>query len=259
MEKECSKCGVAKDIKEYHKSKITRDGYATKCKICVREIDRERYKKNPDARKKLAKRFRENHYELVKERKKRYCEQNKEKISKKRKANYDKNKDHHYERCRKWAANNGEKVNSYKQNYKKRMRANSCFRLNESVSKGIYIALAFKSGKGKKSWTEMVDYSVEALRTHCESKFTKGMNWDNYGKDGWHLDHIIPKHYFKYDKWDHPAFKACWSLSNLQPLWATTKIAISYGEDSSYVGNLDKQHRVDLPDETKDFLKSINN
>lgn len=84
------------------------------------------------------------------------------------------------------------------------------------------------------------------------------MTWENYGKNGWHLDHILPQIYFKYDSYNHPAFKACWDLSNLQPLWATTKIAISYGENNSYVGNEDKQHRIEMTEEIQTFLYSVN-
>ena len=44
------------------------------------------------------------------------------------------------------------------------------------------------------------------------------MSWDNYGE--WHIGHIIPKVFFKYKSTDDIEFKYCWSLDNLQPLWA---------------------------------------
>ena len=44
------------------------------------------------------------------------------------------------------------------------------------------------------------------------------MTWDNYGE--WHIDHKKPKSLFDYDSPKDQAFKDCWSLANLQPLWA---------------------------------------
>jgi len=65
---------------------------------------------------------------------------------------------------------------------------------------------------------ELLGYSVEQLKQHLESQFTEGMTWDNYGE--WHIDHIIPRAKLKYETTDDENFKKCWSLDNLQPLWA---------------------------------------
>lgn len=48
------------------------------------------------------------------------------------------------------------------------------------------------------------------------------MSWDNYGAE-WHIDHITPKSWFKVegaDGVDVFELKLCWSLENLQPMWA---------------------------------------
>ena len=42
------------------------------------------------------------------------------------------------------------------------------------------------------STNQIIGCSISHLRTHLESKFKKGMNWENYGLYGWHIDHIIP-------------------------------------------------------------------
>lgn len=44
------------------------------------------------------------------------------------------------------------------------------------------------------------------------------MTWANYGKSGWHIDHIKPCASF--DLSDPDQQKACFHYSNLQPLWA---------------------------------------
>ena len=41
------------------------------------------------------------------------------------------------------------------------------------------------------------------------------MSWDNYGKFGWHIDHIIPLYSAK----DIEELKKLFHYSNLQPLW----------------------------------------
>ena len=46
------------------------------------------------------------------------------------------------------------------------------------------------------------------------------MNWKNYGTD-WHIDHKKPDCKFHYESVEDEGFKMCWSLCNLQPLWAT--------------------------------------
>jgi hypothetical protein len=69
---------------------------------------------------------------------------------------------------------------------------------------------------------DIVGYSVHDLKKHLENKFEDGMSWDNYGK--WHIDHIIPASSFKYRSYEDIEFKECWSLENLQPLWALDNI-----------------------------------
>ena len=71
--------------------------------------------------------------------------------------------------------------------------------------------------KGGKTF-EMLGYTPTDLMNHLESQFTDGMSWDNRNK--WHIDHIRPVASFDYDSTDHPDFKKCWGLNNLQPLWA---------------------------------------
>jgi predicted nucleic acid-binding Zn ribbon protein len=63
-----------------------------------------------------------------------------------------------------------------------------------------------------------LDYTGEELYNHLESQFTDGMSWDN--RNNWHIDHIRPVSSFNYDSTEHPDFKKCWALNNLQPLWA---------------------------------------
>lgn len=55
-----------------------------------------------------------------------------------------------------------------------------------------------------------------------ESQFTEGMSWDNYGRNGWHLDHKHPVS--KFDHADPEQLAKCWHYTNLQPMWAIDNI-----------------------------------
>lgn len=65
----------------------------------------------------------------------------------------------------------------------------------------------------------LLGYSVDDLKKHLESKFQPGMSWNNYGRGGWHVDHIIPDSWFTYQTIQDEGFKKSWTLSNLQPMW----------------------------------------
>ena len=60
--------------------------------------------------------------------------------------------------------------------------------------------------------------SLREFKIHLEKKFQPGMNWSNYKKDGWHVDHIKPIASFDLTK--NEERKKCFHYTNLQPLWA---------------------------------------
>ena len=71
-----------------------------------------------------------------------------------------------------------------------------------------------KETKSKRT-REYLGYGPEDLIPHLEKLFQPGMNWDNYGLHGWHIDHVKPKSWFKMED-----IKECFALENLQPMWA---------------------------------------
>jgi hypothetical protein len=79
-----------------------------------------------------------------------------------------------------------------------------------------------KKGKKAASTMELVGCTVAQLRQHLQAQFTDGMNWENYGKHGWHVDHIRPCASF--DLADPEQQRQCFHYSNLQPLWAADNI-----------------------------------
>ena len=88
-------------------------------------------------------------------------------------------------------------------------------RLHTIVS--VYINKCLKQGKGGVSINKILNYTMEDLKLHLESKFNNKMSWDNYGIY-WEIDHIVPLTAFIFTSYEDEDFKNCWSLENLQPL-----------------------------------------
>jgi hypothetical protein len=66
-------------------------------------------------------------------------------------------------------------------------------------------------------YEKILGYTIQEFKDHIEARFFSGMTFDNYGER--HIDHIIGRCNFKYSTHSCEGFIACYSLSNLQPLW----------------------------------------
>ncbi len=116
--------------------------------------------------------------------------------------------------AKRWRKENPEKAREQKRRHYERMKEDPQFKLIRSIRRGIWRSL-----KGIKSThITLLDFSIADLKKHLESQFKSGMSWDNYGD--WHIDHKIPIAAFNFSIPKHPDFTRCWSLKNLQPLWA---------------------------------------
>lgn len=109
--------------------------------------------------------------------------------------------------------------------------------LNDYYKRKPYIytwrSLVYRTLKGKMkddTTLELLGYNYVDLKEHLESLFTEGMSWENYGE--WHVDHIKPIANFTSNTL--PSIVS--ALSNLQPLWATTREI----NGIIYEGNLNK-------------------
>jgi len=91
--------------------------------------------------------------------------------------------------------------------------------ISKAVCDGIYKSLKSNGGsKRGRQWESLVDFTKDDLVGHLEKQFTDGMTWDNYGE--WHIDHKVPVSAHNFKTTSHRDFKRCWSLKNLQPMWA---------------------------------------
>ncbi len=168
----------------------------------------------------------ENNVEIVKpgqrfkggklEVRKRYYQKNKTKLSNKYKKWAEKNKEHLKNYSAEWHEKNREHTRKYKREYQRKILSeNHKYRLSQRFRNSIHASL---KGKRVSSVFQWIGYSLDELMNHLETLFSEGMSWNNYGE--WHIDHIIPISKFNFVGNDCDGFRECWSLSNLQPMWA---------------------------------------
>jgi hypothetical protein len=72
---------------------------------------------------------------------------------------------------------------------------------------------------------KILGYTRDKLKNHLEKQFTKDMTWKAFRNGDIHIDHIKPQSLFNLK--DINDIKECWSLNNLQPLWAKDNIVKS--------------------------------
>lgn len=131
-----------------------------------------------------------------------------------------------------------DKQNRSKDHLKKRRikeRTDNKTRLNKLMRNGIGKDLkSRRSSKSKKSWSDLVGYSASDLEKHLKKSLKKlpGYTWKDFLDSKLHIDHIIPINAFDYDSAEHPDFKRCWALENLQLLPAFENISKSDKCDS---------------------------
>lgn len=228
MNKTCSCCKVEKDIQEFHRCKSRYDGLHAYCKSCRSEKDKNcerllKYRKKwyEDNKEETIKRQQTRYsekQESVKEYKKSHYQSNKDKIKNKSKLYYEDHKndplfiERNRECLRKWRASH-----------------------RHVVAWRSLLNTVLRKLKRKKdnSTRDMLGYSSEELRLHIEKHWLPGMNWENYGE--WHIDHVQPVFTFPADT-DVNLVNA---LSNLRPLWATTRVI----DGVLYEGNLNRNRK----------------
>lgn len=138
--------------------------------------------------------------------------------NKRNKESYYRNKENVLKRQREYNKNNKERIKQRVNIYQKQKRQKDIsFKI--AFNYRIRIRNAIKGIAAKSDTTiNLLGCSVEEFKIYLESKFSKNMNWDNYGYYGWHIDHIKPCSSF--DLSDPVEQQKCFHYSNLQPLWA---------------------------------------
>ena len=109
-----------------------------------------------------------------------------------------------------------ENIEKRKKRHKERREKDPQYIIKRSLRGRIHDALRGKQKIG--SAIKDTGCTVTELKTYLEFKFQDGMSWENYGINGWHIDHIIPLSSF--DLTNREEFLKAVHYTNLQPLWA---------------------------------------
>ena len=154
----------------------------------------------------------------------RWVNKNKEKVISYRKEWLEKNSEHRKNYMKEYRERNVNKIREQKRKYEKNRKDNDPFyKLCCYTRTAVYTCLKERSVDKYSNTFDMLPYTLEELISHLENNFTEGMTWENYGE--WHVDHIKPMASFTFDSVDDESFNECWSLSNLQPLWAKDNLS----------------------------------
>jgi hypothetical protein len=203
IKKKCTKCGVEKKLGEFNKKKDGKFGVYSHCKNCKSNTDKKYYIKNKTKILISTKQYREKHSDKIRIEQKIYRKANKNEIKLYKQKYKKKNKSKIY----KW--------------HKNKLKTDINYRLIDRLRHRLYDALCGKIKNG--SAIKDLGCSIPELKLYLESKFQMGMTWDNWSRDGWHIDHIKPLSSF--DLTDRKQFLEAVHYTNLQPLWAKDNLS----------------------------------
>jgi hypothetical protein len=153
------------------------------CRSCKNEIDNKSYHKNNSKRKKYIKEYKEKNPEYTKKQK---------------------------QKSKQWLAKHPDYMNNWMKNKYKTDP-------NHKIKVVLQASLSTHLHSKKENTIWYLGCTIEEFKKHLESQFIEGMNWENHGQFGWHIDHIKPINTF--DLTDDKQLIECWHYTNLRPLW----------------------------------------
>lgn len=260
--KVCSKCGKNLPLVKFHKDSSKPSGHRSDCTECCMPVKKKYYSKNKKKLNKLAWEREKSNPVLRDRGKKRRLEYSRsekgklkqkewknanpskkvynrtkeqmEKIRESKRRYRDKNREEINRRARNSVRKpiSKEKLKEYKKREYDKIKNNPYLKLIHYTRARLNSVL--KGGTKTFSVSGCILFSREEFMNHIESLFTEGMSWENYGKEGWHIDHIRPLSSF--DLYQEDQVIEANSLANLQPMWGSENCS-----KGSYYNN--KRHR----------------
>ncbi len=208
--KVCNKCKEIKNIFEFNKNPRRNkfDGHDVQCKKCVNNRSKAWRENNVDRCSDVRKLHYQKNIDKMRSEKRTYILNHKED-----KIQYD----IEYRRMKKV------EIATYKKEWAKKNKDNPQYKIRRNIRRRMHHALM---GKNKSANTmELLGCSIEEFKTYLESLWSSEMTWDNYGVNGWHIDHI--KECYTFDLSDPSQQRKCFHFSNQRPLWAKDNLSRS--------------------------------
>jgi hypothetical protein len=197
--KKCSTCKIEQSLDQFHKYKGSKDGLTHRCKSCVSR------RKNLPTDSKIC---------TLCGNKKSLSEFGKRKMGKLKRSSMC--KECINAKTKKYRKNNIMRIRKVKNKWRNERRKNDpIYKLECNMRCRIYDFLNGRYMKKNNTTFNIIGCSPKELKQYLENKFTDGMCWENYGYDGWHVDHIIP---LDFAKTENEIYQLC-HFTNLQPLW----------------------------------------
>lgn len=216
MKKICTKCHQEKDLTEFYKSRRVKDGRRADCGECNKKSVIERTRQNPEKSRERSRNWRKENPERVFEQRKKRLPISRERTRER----YNSDPEFREKRLNEVRAyradpKNKKALQETSRNGRKRQMQDPKFRIAMNLRRRMNTVL--KNFTKDSSTIKLVGCTWEEFRAHIESQFVDGMSWENYGRFGWHVDHI--KSCAKFDLSDPAQQKECFHYTNLQPLW----------------------------------------
>ena len=205
----CKSCNQNKNMECFYKRQREKDGRDFKCKECRNHFNKQ---------------YRNNNKEKVKASRKTYYNKNIKKM-RDEKLKYTKT---HREAKKKYdliyRAQNKEKISKYKKEWEKNHKNDPIFKIKRNLRRRVHHAL---KGEDKSDNTfALLGCTADQFRVYIESLWQEGMSWENYGRNGWHIDHKIPCSAFDLSKESDQ--RKCFHYKNSRPLWEKDNLKKSY-------------------------------
>jgi len=209
--------------KKYIEQKENRSEYAKKKYIEKRNERlakaKEYAEKTKESKAEYDKLYRQKNKEKIAEYKKQYATENAEQIAERMRIYRQENAEKLAIEKSEYAKNNRPKINKTQSAYvKKRCAVDPLFKLRKNTRKMVS---RYMLGEKSKRTQEIIGCTYEELKLHIEKQFIEGMTWDNYGFDGWHIDHIKPLAMAT----NQDEVIASNHYTNLQPLWCLDNLS----------------------------------
>lgn len=137
------------------------------------------------------------------------------------KIRYERDKDYINLKQRMYRKENPEKFSIWRRKSYDKLKSDPIAKLAHTIRGRITDTIKSMGYKKNSSIHKLIGIDYNLLKIYIERKFDKGMNWENHGLYGWHIDHIAP---LSSAKTEEELIKL-FHYTNLQPLWSKENIS----------------------------------